>query len=282
MSALRNCTAALVYNELLQGYVEAYQPRVYRIDCNIRLEGGGVPRADGPDTGLLAYAGSARFNEASFEAARAFVEDHPEVRLLHFGYECPPALEDLRRRGRLWLEPGRDYRQYRERIAAIRPEVMIAPLDDSVTSRSKCINKFLEITAAGSLGVYSGISPYTGVVEHGVNGVLVPSEGNESAAAWYEAYEALFADRDRRWAMRRRAWDQVASCYETERVFPRFLAVVEDLVGWLPGQGRSAMSSAASSASSILRLDGPHRGGVEAAATRLGLGSGSVRSAVGG
>jgi glycosyltransferase involved in cell wall biosynthesis len=239
LDAARACTAGLVYNDIIYEYLKKYISKLYLIDVNIYIDDIRPPAARGDDRFVIGYAGSIRYTTAAFQAARRFVEDNPRASFLLFSHHVPAALEELLRRGQLRLEPPTGYRRYRAKIGELRPDVMIAPLDISETAKSKCINKFLENTAAGAVGIYSGIPPYTAVVRHGENGILVPEAENDRPEAWYHAYERLFREPAWRRQMLESAWELVASRYETRRVFPQFLAVIADIIA---GHGPRAAS----------------------------------------
>jgi len=63
----------------------------------------------------------------------------------------------------------------------------LAPLLESPFNRGKSLIKFLDITAMGGVGIYSNRYPYTEVVHHGENGLLV----NDTPIEWRSALEHL-------------------------------------------------------------------------------------------
>ena len=63
----------------------------------------------------------------------------------------------------------------------------LAPLLSTPFNRGKSFIKFFDITAMGGVGIYSNRYPYTEIVHHGKNGLLV----NDGADEWRNALEHL-------------------------------------------------------------------------------------------
>lgn len=65
-----------------------------------------------------------------------------------------------------------DYTQFVADFLDQDYDIFIAPLRDNLFNRCKSAIKFLEYSASGVPGVYSRISPYSSIVNHGENGFL--------------------------------------------------------------------------------------------------------------
>nr|WP_251048194.1 glycosyltransferase [Halomonas sp. ISL-56] len=63
----------------------------------------------------------------------------------------------------------------------------LAPLLDTPFNHGKSFIKFFDITAMGGVGIYSNRYPYTEIVRHGKNGLLV----NDAPSEWRSALEHL-------------------------------------------------------------------------------------------
>jgi glycosyltransferase involved in cell wall biosynthesis len=243
LEALRRCTATVVYSPVLEEYVRPHARRVVRIPINIRLDRFLPYRPPPPpeDRPLLAgYTGSLRYTDAAFVGLAEFVRRRRDARLFYFGdlNYLPAALRGVTEADNYRCVPHtRNYAAYARRIAEEQPDVLLAPLDDSATSRSKCFNKYLEITAAGATGIYSGIAPYTEVVRDGVNGLLIDPARNEEPEAWREALDRLYADRRLCRALADRALEDVQARFDTRARYPEFLAMVRDVIEWGRGDG---------------------------------------------
>ena len=95
-----------------------------------------------------------------------FISVHPDVK----GVECE-------------FLPGMPLLEYREYMKNQRFDIGLAPLKNDEFSKCKYINKFIEYTTQGIVGVYSKTEPYTYVVNDGANGFL----SDDSADSWYHA-----------------------------------------------------------------------------------------------
>jgi glycosyltransferase involved in cell wall biosynthesis len=67
-------------------------------------------------------------------------------------------------------------------------------------------------------------------VEHGSHGLLVPEAKNDDPDAWREAYEELYSNPELRIRLYRQAAGLVARRFETRRVYPGFVDVIEDVI----------------------------------------------------
>ncbi|MGP9677093.1 glycosyltransferase family 1 protein [Halomonas sp. AOP27-A1-41] len=80
--------------------------------------------------------------------------------------------------------PWQAFRHYQ---ANCRLHIGVAPLLETPFNQGKSFIKFLDIAAMGGVGIYSNRYPYTEIVRHGENGLLV----EDSPAAWQAALQQL-------------------------------------------------------------------------------------------
>lgn len=236
LGALRRATAVLCFNPVLEEDLRPYARRVFRIPHNIQLEH--FPLQPVPERpGLLVgYAGSPRFESAGFHALARFVEERPDVRLFVMAHQIPEELAAIARE-RIEFHPFTlSYIDYARAISAARPDILLAPLDDSRFSASKCPNKFLEIAAVEAAGIYSRLPPYTQFVRDGETGLLVDND----EASWREALERLYRDP----ALRRRLGEQARreadERYSSRTLLPDFLGVLQEVIRLPVVERRSA------------------------------------------
>ena len=83
--------------------------------------------------------------------------------------------------------PWHAFRNYQ---AKCQLHIGLAPLLNTPFNQGKSFIKFLDIAAMGGVGIYSNRYPYTEVVRHEVNGLLV----EDSPQAWQAAIEQLLND----------------------------------------------------------------------------------------
>lgn len=100
------------------------------------------------------------------------------------GKHTPKQLAELPRAKTPDPLPWRAFRNYQ---ASCKLHIGLAPLLDTPFNQGKSFIKFLDIAAMGGVGVYSNRYPYTEVVRHGENGLLV----EDSPAAWQAALQQL-------------------------------------------------------------------------------------------
>lgn len=226
LAALRATDATLVYSPILAAEVAAYAPRVLTLPPSVPwelfLDASPRPRS----RLLVGYAGSPRFDESGFAGLLEFARGHEEVEVLYMGHELPPvfaALDPGRAHFVAFLRP---YAAYARALAAWRPDILLAPLDDTRFSASKCPNKYLDIGAVGAAGIYSRVEPYLSYVRHEVTGLLVANE----AAAWRHALERLFDDPSLRTRLGAAAHEEIRRCFATDAVLPAFRQTLEGLM----------------------------------------------------
>jgi len=65
---------------------------------------------------------------------------------------------------------------YRKRMEQENFDIGLAPLDSTDFTKCKYFNKFIEYAMFGVVGVYSNTEPYTFVVDHKKNGILVDNK----------------------------------------------------------------------------------------------------------
>lgn len=119
------------------------------------------------------------------------------------------------------------YEQYLGRLTTGGFDVMIAPLfGEKRAKRAKCPIKFLEITAAGAIGVYSDVEPYRVVVD-GVTGIKCQNTVESWTAAILRAAELSPVERNR---LVDQAMQVIEENYTSEIQAPRVVATMEAAV----------------------------------------------------
>jgi glycosyltransferase involved in cell wall biosynthesis len=83
--------------------------------------------------------------------------------------------------------PWQAFQQYQRQC---RLHIGLAPLLATPFNQGKSFIKFLDIAAMGGVGIYSNRYPYTEVVRHGENGLLV----DDDLTAWQAGFKQLLDD----------------------------------------------------------------------------------------
>ncbi|QQK64573.1 glycosyltransferase family 4 protein [Cobetia sp. cqz5-12] len=132
-------------------------------------------------------------------ALTSVMESHPRVRLeIMMGRHVPDALAGIDRLEAPEALPWKAFQHYQ---ATRCIQIGLAPLLETPFNRGKSWIKFLDISAMGGVGIYSRRAPYTEIVEHGVDGLLV----DDDPADWQAALERLLGDRQATEIMSKRA-----------------------------------------------------------------------------
>jgi glycosyltransferase involved in cell wall biosynthesis len=130
------------------------------------------------------------------------------------------------------LQPSRElsifsYHQYVSRFTSSGFDVLIAPTFAGEDAKcAKCLTKFLEITAAGAVGVYVDVEPYS-MVADGVSGIKCQNTVESLGAAIMKAATLLPSERDRLIGNAIRA---IERDYTSEVQAPRVAAALEAAV----------------------------------------------------
>ncbi|MCS7073100.1 MAG: glycosyltransferase, partial [Bacteroidia bacterium] len=175
---------------------------------------------------LIGYAGSARFVDTAFQAlANVAIDPTLNVKLLLFGNVLPSHQKFFETKSVKF--PFVEYEEYVQIMRFIKPDILVAPLEKNRTSMSKCPNKYLEYAIIGSAGIYSDVYPYSEFITHRSNGLLVPPDA--SVSEWTNAIVELIRDNNLRTKISSTARLDVMNNYETRKVLPLFLDVIQQV-----------------------------------------------------
>ena len=86
-----------------------------------------------------------------------------------------------------------DYDEYREKLNSLEWDIGLAPMPDTPFHACKHYNKFVEYAAAGVVGVFSDVMPYSRLREKGFEAQLVVNH----AKAWTDALSSLIESAER-------------------------------------------------------------------------------------
>jgi len=250
LTCLRECDAVMVYNDVLAEDVRPHAKRVLRLEANVRPADFTAPlrhpvlkeriaalAAWRQQTGglLVGYAGALRYRDGAFQALAAVSQRMaPPIKVVLFGRVSPRQLQFFDHRAAVLPFVG--YDAYAAALGALAPDILIAPLDRSRTSMSKCPIKYLDYSIAGAAGVYSDMPPYAQTVADGKTVLLVC---DDAVTAWAAAIARLIEDEALRRSIVRAARRDIQENYATAVVAPAFAAALR---GVIDGHYRAANS----------------------------------------
>lgn len=96
-----------------------------------------------------------------------------------------PNIDNIRHKECIYMVNTMPLEVYNRFMRENRFDIGIAPLFDTPFSNKKYFNKYLEYAKCGIVGLYSNCLPYTYVVKHKINGLLVSNTKKD----WYEALD---------------------------------------------------------------------------------------------
>lgn len=249
---IRVASMVVTYSRLAQESIQALNPRNVVMEVNIRRQWMAAAksnlkeRSSRPEPSerpvrigfIRGWAGSedlAVLWAAIVQASRQ-LGGHAEFKFwdftpdglehLHSPYHCEQFTQQTAVEFERALQPSNqfelsplDYAQYLGRLASGNLDVIIAP-------SAKSPLKFLEITAAGAVGIYSDVDPYR-VVAEGVSGIKCQNTVEGWSAAIVKAASFLPAERN---CMVGQAIEVIERDYTTEAQAPRLAATLEAAV----------------------------------------------------
>jgi len=241
ITSLAECSAVLVYNQLLAEDVRPFAKRVIQLPVNVQQEAfckplqnpklqqlvAGLKAWKSQTNGvIIGYVGSVRYIDVAFQALAKVARRYSRVvRVLLFGHLLPSQLEFFSGLDVVTI-PYVSYQEYASTLNSLRPDILVAPLDASRTSMSKAPNKYLEYSIVRAAGIYSAVYPYTEVVKAGATGLLVNNEAN----AWEQALIQLIEDVELRQRIALAAEADVLTHHETGVVAPIFVQTLASIV----------------------------------------------------
>jgi len=232
VAILRECTVAITYNKLLCEDLSGYHPdvRLMPIDHEYAVEAASLP-ADirRLKKFLVGFAGSARTTLAAFRALAELARSRADTQVLLFG-GLTMEQESVFSKIPVLRLPFMAFKQYKAYMKALKPDVMLAPADGGRTTSSKCPNKYIDITEAGAVGVYSDVYLYNSVIEDERTGLLV---GGDKVESWVAAISRLLEDDELRRGILRQASADIARRFN----FSKNIAVFQEFITSLAGKG---------------------------------------------
>jgi len=219
MYCLVRADHVLTYNTILAEDLRRYSRHVDLLPVNVSLSIFPETNRRAGRRARVGYAGSFRRDESAFTALSGLAAEREDFDVLVMGTPIPDSLRSLSGHRLMHRDYIFGYRRYAAALCEAMPDILLAPLSNTRTDSSKCPNKYLEITAAGAVGVYSNTAPYDHFVANGQTGLLV----NNDSASWKSAIEFLLDNPTARSAMLANAQRDVRLHFDTPSVLPAFV-----------------------------------------------------------
>lgn len=220
---LLRANTVLTYNQVMADDLAPFSRRLEVLPTNIDLSlfpKLGRPVKRRPRVG---YVGSLRKEDSAFIALAELARERDDFDVFVMSAVVPDTLSSLPV-DRLVFQPYVfGYRRYARVLCEAMPDILLAPLGNNRTEASKCPNKYLEITAAEAVGIYSDTTPYSDFIRNGMNGLLVQNTASE----WKTAMETLLDNISLRHELLQNASKDVYQNFRTESVLSVFCRTLE-------------------------------------------------------
>ena len=105
------------------------------------------------------------------------------------------------------------YEEYRRCVNNLKIDIGLAPMPDSSFHACKYINKFIEYSSSGIVGVFSNVEPYFSLKRTGAPGIFC----DNTPDAWFSAIQTLVENFKYREHLRRAAYDLVKEQYSVSK-----------------------------------------------------------------
>jgi glycosyltransferase involved in cell wall biosynthesis len=223
MHCLVRAGRVLTYNPILAGDLRPYNPQLEELPTNIDLSLFHRTERAATTRPCVGYVGSLRREESAFAGLLELALERDDFDVFVMSATIPASLKSLPPE-RLRYKPYTfGYRRYAEVLSTTAPDVLLAPLSPCRTDASKCPNKYLEITAAGAVGIYSRTPPYDRFIRDRDNGMLVDNDTTQ----WKSAIAELLDNQQLRRSILGAADLDVRRHFSTEAVLPQFLGFLK-------------------------------------------------------
>lgn len=208
----------VTYNKTLADDLKPYSQKLTVLNTNIDLSLFPERQTTLHRRLRIGYAGSPRKENSAFKALYELARERDDFDIFFMGAAIPDELQNFGPHRLIYYPYAFSYRQYAQILSESNLDILLAPLADTRTDASKCPNKYLEITAAGAVGVYSDVEPYSSFITDRKNGMLVANDVD----AWKSALRLLMDTPTLRTKILTAAKDDVYRHFDTAQVLPEF------------------------------------------------------------
>ncbi len=209
----------LTYNPVLAEDLRPHSRNLEVLPVNVKLSVFSAVQRGTDQRPRVGYVGSPRRAEAPFEALAKLAQERDDFDVFLMGSTVPKAFSSVSPNRLFTRSYVFGYAQYATLLCQAAPDILLAPLEETRTDASRCPNKYLEITAAGAVGIYSDTPPYIHFVKDRHNGLLA----GRSRQSWSDAISHLLDNPNSRVAILENAQRDVRARFDTPMVLPRFL-----------------------------------------------------------
>jgi len=224
--ACQNADLTVTYNKRMETDLSPYCRNLLRISppVDVKVFEGTRKKRCQDGRLIIGYAGGGlRDHKSAFQGLVRFILEEKAAQVFIMGHVLPPELATLPADRVLFVPYEYNFFRYAEVLRQVRPDIMLAPLGETDTDKSKCARKYFDAASVGSPGIYSDVETYNTLIRHGETGLLV----SDNEEKWYEAICTLVKDPLLRIQIADSAKKAVASQYSVEVLIPELLEALQ-------------------------------------------------------
>lgn len=226
MYCLEKAKHVLTYNEVLATDLRPYCRALTVLSTNIDLSIFSILTKPSSRRLCIGYVGSIRYEFSADLALAELANERDDFDIFIMSPMLPLALKDIDPKRLIFKPYVFGYTLYVRTLCNNMLDILLSPLGDTRTEASKCPNKYLEITAAGAVGIYSNVSPYNKYIQHNETGLLVEN----NIKSWKKAMVMLLDDQPKRLNILSNAQKHVRQNFDTSVVLPSFCELLTKAV----------------------------------------------------
>lgn len=228
INAIKKCKTTLVYSDLIREDVMPYAKHITKFYISIEPKFFEVKnkRVKNNEEIYVGFAGSLRWQDEPFKALARIAKKYKQVKVFFMGVLSKEQKEYFKEIEFIEI-PFSNYSTYAKNISELSPDLILAPLVNNRTNKSKCYNKYVEMGVISAVCIYSEQLPYTEVVQDNVNGFYV-SSGTEQA--WYRRLEEVVCDVDLLRSVQRNAYEDVTNNHTVDVLLNKFADMITNVI----------------------------------------------------
>lgn len=226
--AIKKCKTTLVYSDLIKEDIMPYAKHITKFYISIEPKFFEVKdkRVKNNKEIYVGFAGSLRWQDEPFKALSKIAKKYKQVKVFFMGVLSKEQKEYFQEIDFIEI-PFSNYSTYAKNISELNPDLILAPLVNNRTNKSKCYNKYVEMGVVSAVCIYSKQQPYTEVVEDNINGFYVRG-GTERD--WYERLEEIVCDVDLLRSAQKNAYEDVINNHTVNVLLNRFADMITNVI----------------------------------------------------
>lgn len=228
INAIKKCKTTLVYNDLIKEDILPYAKHITKFYISVEPKFFSIEnrRIKKDNDIYIGFAGSLRWQDEPFKALAKIAKEYKNVTVFFMGilsHQQKEYFKDIK-----FIEvPFCNYSTYAKNISRLNPDLIIAPLVNDRTNRSKCYNKYIEMGIVSAACIYSKQEPYTDIIVEGENGFFV--EG-EKELDWYRKIKSIVEDVNLLREVQQNAYNDVIQNHTVDSLIDEFADMIINVI----------------------------------------------------